>query len=319
MTKPLAVTLGDPCGIGPELILKLASGRLDTPIVVYGARAVLDWTAEQIGGLRRFTGPVVDVQAFAGPPFDFDFGRPSAQSASLQHRALCKAVEDTLSGQTAGVVTCPWSKHTLPLCGLPATGHTEVLAKLTGTPQPTMALCGDELRVALATTHLPLSAVSLALDAEMISQHLRTIDRDLRRRFGLQQPRIAVCGLNPHAGEAGIMGLEDDAVIRPAVERAQADGLAVEGPFAADSLFPKVVRQQSHDIVLAMYHDQGLIPLKLWHVGAAANVTLGLPIVRTSVDHGTAYDIAGQGRADPGSLAYAIRLATRLSATSPAA
>jgi 4-hydroxythreonine-4-phosphate dehydrogenase len=310
----IGLTIGDAAGIGPEIILALAAhwpaDRAE--LIVFGSGAVLDWTARAIPGLAAFSGRVVESPSSPTTPFDFDFGRPSPTCARLQHESLVAAVEAALAGRIEAVVTAPWTKHILALAGLPPTGHTEVLAARCGVDEPTMMLCGDQLRVALVTTHLPLRAVPAALSAARIQHHLETLDGDLRRRFGIAQPHIAVCGLNPHAGEAGIMGDEEERLIRPAIAAARAAGIDAVGPFPADTLFAHVVRDQPADAVLAMYHDQGLAPLKLWHFGASANVTLGLPIVRTSPDHGTAYDIAGRGVADPSSLVYAADLALRL-------
>jgi 4-hydroxythreonine-4-phosphate dehydrogenase len=318
VTLPLALTVGDPAGIGPEIILgSLASLPENTRVVVYGARAVLARAAREIPHLRPWDGPVVEV--LPGEDLgSLPLGAPSALAARLQYEALVRALDDALAGRVAGIVTAPWTKHILALAGLPPTGHTEVLAQRTGVPRPTMMLCGDVLRVALVTTHLPLAEVPAAITAEAVGHHLDTLARDLARRFGLARPRLAVCGLNPHAGEGGLMGNEERDAISPVVVAARARGLDVEGPFPADTLFARVARQRTHDAVLAMYHDQGLAPLKLWHFGESANVTLGLPIVRTSVDHGTAWDIAGQGVADPSSLSYALRLALRMCEASSA-
>jgi 4-hydroxythreonine-4-phosphate dehydrogenase len=306
----LAVTIGDPAGIGPEIILKAALQLpADVELVVYGERDVLDATAQSVPDLNVFEGGVVDV----GSPIDcLEFGSASEQGARLQYKALIGAVDAALNGDVAAVVTAPWTKHILPLAGIPASGHTEVIASRCGAGQPTMMLCGDVLRVALATIHVPLRQVGELLTIEGILGHLKTLDRDLRTHFGIAQPSIAVCGLNPHAGEGGIMGDEEQRVIEPAVLKANELGIHAEGPFPGDTIFARAVRQRSWDVVLAMYHDQGLAPLKLWHFGEAVNVTLGLPIIRTSPDHGTAYDIAGRGVADPSSMKQAIELAYRM-------
>ena len=305
----LGATLGDPAGIGPEILLK-AANRVPHDIVVFGRRDLLDETADRLG-LTRFEGDVVDVLPTAE---SVSPGQPTRYCAALQHAALVAAIDAALSGSIDAIVTAPWTKRILPLAGLPATGHTEVLAQRCGVERPTMLLAGDVLRVALATVHVPISEVPELLSTERVLGHLITLDAELRARFAISAPRIAVCGLNPHAGEGGLMGVEDAAVITPAVEAAKARGIDADGPFPADTLFPRVARRGSHDAVLAMYHDQGLAPLKLWHFGEAANVTLGLPIIRTSVDHGTAYDIAGRGVADEGSLIYAFEMAARLAA-----
>jgi 4-hydroxythreonine-4-phosphate dehydrogenase len=315
----LALTMGDPAGIGPEIVLRAARHLTDPDdswpdtiaLTVYGSQKVLDWTARTLG-LPRFDGEVVDVdpEPSADPPATP--ARPSARTAIIQYEALQSAIRAAQSGAVDAIVTAPWTKHALALAGRPSTGHTEVLAEACGTAEPTMMLCGDRLRVALATTHVALREVPDLLSAERILHHLRTLDRDLRRLFGVDRPRIAVCGVNPHAGEGGVMGDEESRTIGPAIERARQEGIGADGPWPADTLFARAAREDVADAILAMYHDQGLAPLKLWHFGAAANVTLGLPILRASVDHGTAYDIAGRGKADASSLLYALRLAAHM-------
>ena len=206
------------------------------------------------------------------------------------------------------MVTAPVQKSVINDAGVPFTGHTEYLAAQTGAAHPVMLLAADTLRVALATTHLPLRAVSDAISPELLDTTLRILADDVSRLWGISRPRIAVCGLNPHAGESGHLGTEDRDVIAPAVERARAAGMMVDGPIPADTVFvPRAL--SNYDVVLAMYHDQGLPVLKHAAFGGGVNVTLGLPIVRTSVDHGTALDLAGTGRADAGSLIAATQLA----------
>jgi 4-hydroxythreonine-4-phosphate dehydrogenase len=221
---------------------------------------------------------------------------------------LDRAISGTAQGEFAAMVTAPVQKSVINDAGVRFTGHTEYLAERTNAPQPVMLLVADTLRVALATTHLPLRAVSDAITPELLDTTLRIVHDDVRRLWGVPRPRIAVCGLNPHAGESGHLGHEDRDVIAPAVARARVAGMLVDGPLPADTVF--VARNLSnYDVVLAMYHDQGLPVLKHAGFGHAVNVTLGLPIVRTSVDHGTALDLAGTGRADAGSLLAAVRLA----------
>ena len=309
MTR-VALTIGDPAGIGPELILKIAPeipGDID--LTVYGSRAVLEWTAAQIPGIPKFSGRVKEALSSPGAQA---FGTASRFGAELQYRAFEQAVESAKQGEVDAVVTAPWTKHMQRLIGLPPSGHTELLGRWCDVEAPLMVLAGDRLRVALATTHIPLSEVPMVLDEALVVDRLERLVRGLQQDFSIARPRIAVCGLNPHAGESGCMGTEDQRIIGPAIEKARAAGLEVEGPFPADTLFPQVVRSTRFDAVLAMFHDQGLIPLKLWHFGESANITFGLPIVRTSVDHGTAYDIAGKGIADPGSLSYAIKMAAKI-------
>lgn len=232
-----------------------------------------------------------------------------ANAASLLD-GLRRGVAGCQSGEFAALITAPLQKSVINDAGIPFSGHTEFLAELTGTAVPVMLLTAESLRVALATTHLPLKDVSAALTTDGILQVLNVLHADLVRKFGIADPDIAVCGLNPHAGEGGHLGTEDDAIIKPAVDAARASGMNVRGPLPADTAFTSAGGHA--DAILAMYHDQGLPVVKYAGFGNVVNVTLGLPIVRTSVDHGTALDIAGTGTADPGSLFAAVALADRL-------
>jgi 4-hydroxythreonine-4-phosphate dehydrogenase len=237
--------------------------------------------------------------------------RNALQVLALLDRALalCRTAD------CAAMVTAPVQKSVINDAGIAFTGHTEYLAERCGGVHPVMLLVAQKLRVALATTHLPLRAVSAALTPDLLDATLRIVAADLQRHFGIATPRIAVCGLNPHAGESGHLGHEDAQVIAPAIRRAQAQGIGASGPFPADTIFVPQ-RLQNFDVVLAMYHDQGLPTLKYAGFGQAVNVTLGLPILRTSVDHGTALDLAGSGRAEDGSLVAALDLAAQLAAAS---
>lgn len=235
-------------------------------------------------------------------------GRPDPANAAAVLACLDAATDACLSGRAAALVTGPVQKSTIADSGVPFSGHTEYLAQRCGVPQVVMMLVGGGLRVALATTHLPLAAVPAAITATLLDEVLAILFRDLRQRFGLAQPRLLVCGLNPHAGESGHLGREEIEVISPALERARLQGLDVRGPLPADTLFTPAMLEGA-DAVLAMYHDQGLPVLKMRSFGGGVNVTLGLPIIRTSVDHGTALDLAGSGRADAGSLREALALA----------
>jgi 4-hydroxythreonine-4-phosphate dehydrogenase len=238
-------------------------------------------------------------------------GRLETANARYVLALLDAALEGCASGRFDAIVTAPVHKGVINDAGIPFTGHTEYLAERTGAPLPVMMLAGGGLRVALATTHLPLAAVSAALTAERLAAVLRILDTDLRGKFGIAAPRILVCGLNPHAGEGGHLGREEIEVIEPTLRALQSEGLRLTGPVPADTAFlPE--RLAGHDAVLAMYHDQGLPVLKRAAFGHGVNVTLGLPVIRTSVDHGTALDLAGSGRADPGSLREALRLAVEL-------
>ncbi len=240
-------------------------------------------------------------------------GRLDPANAPHVLAMLDRAIDGAMCGEFAAIVTAPVQKSVINDAGVPFTGHTEYLAARTRAAHPVMLLAADNLRVALATTHLPLRTVSDAITADLLDTVLRIVDADVRRLWGVARPRIAVCGLNPHAGESGHLGTEDRDVIAPAIARARAAGMLVDGPLPADTVF--VPRNLSnYDVVLAMYHDQGLPVLKHAGFGHAVNVTLGLPVVRTSVDHGTALDLAGTGRADAGSLTAATLLAIEFSA-----
>jgi 4-hydroxythreonine-4-phosphate dehydrogenase len=238
-------------------------------------------------------------------------GRLDARNVPYVLELIDRAVDLCLAGEMAAMVTAPVQKSLIADAGVPFSGHTEYIAARSGAPLPVMMLTAGSLRVALATTHLPLRAVSAALSAALLLQTLQVLSHDLRRWFGLSAPRIAVCGLNPHAGEGGHLGDEELRIIAPAIAQARAEGLAVEGPLPADTVFVPS-HLAAYDVVLAMYHDQGLPVLKHAGFGQAVNVTLGLPIVRTSVDHGTALDLAGSGRADAGSLMSALELAAQM-------
>ena len=302
----IAVATGEPAGVGPELAVAL----LDRPwpgarIVLVGDRALL----EQRGGR-----PVPDANLLHVPlGVHCTAGRLDAANARYVLDVLDAAVDGCLAGRFDAMVTAPVHKGVINDAGVPFTGHTEYLAERTGARWPVMMLVGGGLRVALATTHLPLAAVSEAITAERLDGVLAVLDSDLRTRFGIASPRILVCGLNPHAGEGGHLGREELEVIEPALHRLRSSGLQLTGPVPADTAFlPE--RLAGHDAVLAMYHDQGLPVLKRAAFGEGVNVTLGLPVVRTSVDHGTALDLAGTGRADPGSLFAATQLAVELRA-----
>jgi 4-hydroxythreonine-4-phosphate dehydrogenase len=305
-TPTIAVTTGEPAGVGPELAAALLG--TDWPgvrIVLIGDRALL----EQRGGRPIPEANVVHVP-LAVPSVA---GKLDAANARYVLDVLDAAVDGCTAGRFDAMVTAPVHKGVINDAGVPFTGHTEYLAERTGARVPVMMLVGGGLRVALATTHLPLSEVSAAITGERLVDVLTVLDADLKTRFGLATPRILVCGLNPHAGEGGHLGREELDVIEPTLARLRAAGLRLTGPVPADTAFlPE--RIAGHDAVLAMYHDQGLPVLKRAAFGAGVNVTLGLPIVRTSVDHGTALDLAGTGRADPGSLVAAARLAVELCA-----
>jgi 4-hydroxythreonine-4-phosphate dehydrogenase len=289
--KPrIGITLGDPAGIGPEIARKAAVD----PRVLDACEPVL-------------YGPA-DESVFAR-------GRVSAQAGLAAYDAIMRAVEDAKAGRVAAMATAPINKEAFAAARLPWRGHTELLAHLTGARRVAMMFHADVLRVVLATIHIPLGDVPRALTRDRVEETIDLTWSELPR-FDLPAPRLALAGLNPHAGEHGLMGLEEDAILAPAVAACRARGVRVEGPLPADTLFVRAIRGD-FDAVVACYHDQGLIPVKLVAFGRAVNVTLGLPIIRTSVDHGTAFDIAGKGIADPSSLVHAVLLAARLAASSP--
>jgi len=304
-TPTIAVTTGEPAGIGPELAATLVDGDWPGRIVLVGDRSLLG---------QRGARPVPEPQLLHLPlAAPCTAGRLDPANARYVLALLDAALEGCAAGRFDAMVTAPVHKGVINDAGVPFTGHTEYLAERTGTPLPVMLLVGGGLRVALATTHLPLAAVSAAVTAERLAGVLGVLDADLRTKFGIAAPRILVCGLNPHAGEGGHLGREEIEVIAPTLQRLQRAGLRLTGPVPADTAFlPE--RLAGHDAVLAMYHDQGLPVLKRAAFGQGVNVTLGLPIVRTSVDHGTALDLAGTGRADAGSLRAAVRLAFELCA-----
>jgi 4-hydroxythreonine-4-phosphate dehydrogenase len=285
MKVRIAITSGDPAGIGPEIARKAA----DDPRV------------------RKVCEPVV-----YGPPASSGFkpGELSGEAGRAAYETLCSAVKDAQEGAVAAVATAPINKLAFARAGLPWKGHTDLLAHLTGSSRVAMMFWSQPLKVVLATIHIPLSSVAMVLTRELMDDVIDLSSRELPR-FGLPEPRLAVAGLNPHAGEEGLLGHEERKILRPAIEAAQKRGVRIDGPFPGDSVFGRAVRGE-FDVVIACYHDQGLIPVKLLAFERAVNVTLGLPIIRTSVDHGTAFDIAGKNVANPSSMIEATLLAARL-------
>jgi 4-hydroxythreonine-4-phosphate dehydrogenase len=330
MTLPLALTLGEPAGIGPDITFAAWRRRAElglSPFYLLADPAFVARRAERIAPDTPVTvvKPEAATAAFAtalpvvdiGVPVTAEPGRPDQSSAPAALAAIRRAVADVLAGAAAALVTNPVAKNVLYRSGFPEPGHTEYLGKLaeesTGVAaQPVMMLWSPELAVVPVTIHLALKDVTARLSEGLVVETGRIVARDLRQRFGIARPRLAIAGLNPHAGEDGALGDEDLTVVRPAVERLKAEGIDARGPLPADSLFHQAARA-SYDVALAMYHDQALIPIKTLAFDHAVNVTLGLPFVRTSPDHGTAFDIAGTGRADPASLIAALQLAARLS------
>ena len=292
----IALTSGEPAGIGPELCVAVARKFRGAKLVAIGDRSLLRGC------------PHVEHVPLAAPR---RAGKLDPANSRYVLQVLDRAIDGCLAGEFDAMVTAPLHKGVINDAGIAFTGHTEYLAGRTGAPHVVMMLVGGGLRVALATTHLALADVPRAITREGLVATLRVIHADLRKRFGVRRPRILVSGLNPHSGESGHLGMEERDVIEPALAQAKQLGIAVQGPIPADTLFVPA-RLKGADCVLAMYHDQGLPVLKYASFGAGVNVTLGLPFVRASVDHGTALDIAGKGRADPGSLREALKLAVKL-------
>lgn len=311
----IAVTSGEPAGVGPELCLSLADYPLPaaTQVVVLGDRTLIAERASLLGFRGRLRDWQREVPAQAGTLDILHVplvapsspGRLDAANARYVLGLLDRAVDGCRSGEFAAMVTAPVHKGVINDAGIPFTGHTEYLAEKTGTARVVMMLAGHGLRVALATTHLPLKDVSAAITQASLEETLRILHIDMMRKFGIAEPRILVAGLNPHAGEGGYLGREEIDVIAPVLSRLRAEGMHLIGPLPADTMFTPPLLAQG-DCVLAMYHDQGLTALKYASFGEGINVTLGLPIIRTSVDHGTALELAGSGRADPGSLHEAV-------------
>jgi len=325
-TQRFALTPGEPAGIGPDLCLLLASQRQPHPLIAITSRDLLHERAAQLGVAVSLL-PVSpdnwpDQPAPAGSLYVWDTplnapvtaGTLDKANAPFVLQTLTRAALGCVAGDFAGMITAPVHKGVINEGGIAFSGHTEFLADLTGTEQVVMMLATRGLRVALVTTHLPLRQVADAITPERITRVTRILHADLQHKFGIAQPRILVCGLNPHAGEGGHLGFEEIDIIEPTLERLRSEGMDLRGPLPADTLFtPKYL--EHCDAVLAMYHDQGLPVLKYKGFGAAVNITLGLPIIRTSVDHGTALDLAGSGKIDTGSLQVALETAYQMAET----
>jgi 4-hydroxythreonine-4-phosphate dehydrogenase len=320
----IALTSGEPAGIGPDICIQLAFEKIDARLAVYGDPAVFKARAKALGidlavkllddiadSEAHLSGrlqllPVEHAQAVT--PGELDPANASAVIAMLD-----AGTEACVNGTADALVTAPVQKSVINEAGIPFSGHTEYLGKLTGAKQTVMLLASPTLRVALATTHLPLAGVPAAITLDRLTSTIRIIDRDLKHRFGFERPRIMVLGLNPHAGESGVLGSEEQTTIEPAIAELARGGIDVFGPVSADSAFTEASLRRC-DVVLAMYHDQGLSVLKSRDFGEIVNVTLGLPIIRTSVDHGTALTLAGTGVASHASLRAAVDLAIELTA-----
>lgn len=326
LKRPIAITAGEPAGIGADLCLQLAQHPQNPPLVVLADRFLLQERAQQLGLAVTLTdyeaGANIEVKpghlqvlhlplATAALP-----GQLNATNSPYVLNLLTRALQGCQSGEFAAMVTAPVHKGIINDAGIPFTGHTEFLAEQTGTPLVVMMLIGGGMRVALATTHLPLREVAQTITAPLLENVLRILRRDLVQRLGIPQPRLLVAGLNPHAGENGHLGREEIEIMVPVLDKLRAEGFDLSPPLPADTLFA-THRLRECDAVLAMYHDQGLPVLKHASFGGGVNVTLGLPVIRTSVDHGTALELAGTGKADVGSLLAAIRVAQEMAQHAP--
>ncbi len=323
MIPRLALTCGEPAGIGPDVVLGAALNEWPVELVAVGSRATLRSRAEALGlqiTLEPFTSGREPSRQEPGKLFYIDIplavdpipGQPDKKNASAVTASLEQAVSLCLSGECTAMVTGPVHKGVINDAGIPFSGHTEFLASACGADHVVMLLASSSLRVALVTTHLPLRAVPDAISRESLKNTIKTLHSALTTEWGIAHPRISVLGLNPHAGEGGYLGREEQDVIAPVLEALRGQGLALRGPLPADTAFSAPLRALT-DAYLAMYHDQGLTVLKSEGFGDAVNITLGLPIIRTSVDHGVALDLAATGRADASSMIAAIKMATALS------
>ena len=334
MAKPLALTFGEPAGIGPDITIKAWLRRNELklpPFYLLGDPDFLDQRAKALGlNLRLAKVHPKDARdAFAdalpvvatGHPATAQAGTPDGNSAGVAMASIRQAVADVIAGRASAVVTNPIAKNVLYRAGFRHPGHTEYLAELAATenhtPQPVMMLWSPALVVVPVTIHVALREALAQLSSDLIVTTARIVVAALKARFGLANPRLAVSGLNPHAGEDGSLGSEDKTIVAPAVEILRGEGIEIRGPLPADTMFHAAARQ-TYDCAICMYHDQALIPIKTLAFEDAVNVTLGLPFIRTSPDHGTAFDIAGTGKANPSSLIAALRLAARMATTQPA-
>ncbi|NNK83954.1 MAG: 4-hydroxythreonine-4-phosphate dehydrogenase PdxA, partial [Desulfobacterales bacterium] len=319
----IGITMGDPVGIGPEIIL----AALNDPLIYEICRPLvigdMSWLLNlkkhlksnlNFNAIKRATSGVyqcgcVDIiGTFQLDPEEILWAQPTVLTGKAMISYIVTATDMALEGEIDAMVTCPINKEAMHKAGYYYNGHTELIAEQTKSTDFSMMLAGDKLRVVLVTIHLPLKDVAFVLSTEKIMQTLIIANSSLKLRFGIEHPQIAVAGLNPHAGEGGIFGNEEERIILPAIRLAKNKGIDVHGPYPSDTMFYHA-QKGIYDAIICMYHDQGLIPFKMIHFTDGVNTTLGLPIIRTSVDHGTAYDIAGQGKADPGSLTAAIKMA----------
>ena len=330
MRKPLiAITMGDPCGVGPEIIVKAFQSpetahicvlfvigdrlAMERALAVCGSHLKIHEITQPEDGLTAPDGVIPLLALSRLSEEDLAYGKPTAASGDAVYRYICVAARLCLEGRAAAMATAPISKEVMHRAGHDYPGHTELLAELCGTSDFVMMLAGDVLRVALVTIHEALRDVPGLISRERVLTTIRVTAAGVRRLTGIERPRLAVLALNPHCGEGGMFGNEEQEIIGPAVAAARAEGIDARGPLSADTLF-HFAQKGEYDGVVAMYHDQGLIPLKMLHFDDGVNITLGLPIIRTSVDHGTAYDLAGTGKASERSMLAAIRMAADMAA-----
>ncbi|WP_434713677.1 4-hydroxythreonine-4-phosphate dehydrogenase PdxA (plasmid) [Rhizobium sp. YTUHZ045] len=323
MKKPAGITMGDPCGIGPEIIARVFADGLPEQAVVIGDAKVMERAVRALA-LPLQVQPIASVDEavpdatlmpvlnISDLPDDMPIGQVDARAGRASYDYVVRAIDEALAGNIGAIVTAPINKEAMKKAGLNYPGHTEILAERSGTDKFAMMLANDELRVILVTIHVSLRD---AIDLVTQDSVFRTIElaHKAGKAYGIASPRVAVAGLNPHAGENGMFGREDLDIIAPAIRRAQECGINASGPWPADTIFMRA-RKGEFDIVVAQYHDQGLIPVKYFGIDKGVNVTIGLPFIRTSVDHGTAFDIAGRGTADHSSLRYAFDQALLLNA-----
>lgn len=323
----IAITMGDPAGIGPEIIVKMF---LKENLYKYCDVFVIGDIMSMLSAQRRISKKIgirminddlkIErqenlINLYDIKQIDFDKivkGEASAHAGLASYKYLIKAIDFANKRKIDGIVTAPINKHSLHMAGLKYPGHTEILARFSNTKKYAMMLMGEKLKVVLVTMHVALKDVSEKLSIKKIYEKIEVTWEALKKDFNIKKPKIAVSGLNPHAGEAGAFGDEEIKIIYPAIKKAQKRNIDVEGPYPPDTIFHKVVNEKSHDAVICMYHDQGLIPLKLLSFDTGVNVTLGLPFVRTSPDHGTAYDIAGTGKASCNSILSALKVACQI-------
>jgi 4-hydroxythreonine-4-phosphate dehydrogenase len=317
----IILTVGEPAGIGPDIVIDIADQELDCAITAMVDPELMDERAQLLGSELRCTkaqdgtlhfGQLI-IECRHKPDAPVSPGVLDPRNAQYVHDCISTATEACLSGRYMAMVTAPVHKGIINEAGITFSGHTELIAKLCGVDKPVMMLANRDLRVALVTTHLPLREVPESINSDNIAQVVRIVHHDLRKKFGIHDPRILVCGLNPHAGEDGHLGREEIDIITPCLNTLRGQGMNVSGPIPADTAFAPHMLEQA-DVVVAMYHDQGLPVIKASGFGETVNITLGLPIVRTSVDHGTALSLAGTGKAQANSLLAAIEQAQNIAA-----